>query len=270
MEFVKKQESSDVLKWTIDITRQAGEHALEYFGSLLTKHIKGHPNDYATEADIAIEKFIVSHIQERFPGDAILAEEGGWYGVADAEHVWIIDPIDGTSNFANTIPEYGVMVARAKKESVDLSVVYNPTQKMMAWAQKGNGAFFNGERVIAPVPPSSFDRLRVIIASSYSAQHRSRIQKMRAHSAVFASTCSYRAAASNMLHMLSNEQDVWMVNTMKPWDTAPTSLILQEAGYMMTTVVGDPYFWQGDDQSVLAAHPSIHPLIEAYIKEMTA
>lgn len=266
--FVEPLGTHDVLEWTIALARTAGAQALDFFGTQLTKSIKGHQNDYATNADVAVEQTIVSAIQERYPGDAILAEESGWHGLQGAQNVWIIDPIDGTHNFANSDPEWGVMIARTHGDDVQLSVVYNAQQEMIAWAQKGKGTYVNGERVSAPEPPA-IDEASVILGKTFDPFQRREIQVLRAQiGPCMGRQYTYHSAAGNALHLLVGDHDACAVNAMQQWDTAPISLLLQEAGYTTTNLRGGEYSWRSEDQSLLTAHPTLHKQILTCIQSI--
>lgn len=263
--FVEPLNTDDVLEWTIELARTAGKQAQSFFGGKLTKTIKGHANDFATDADVAVEKTIVSAIQERYPGDGILAEESGWQGIAGAKNVWIIDPIDGTNNFANHDPEWGVMIARTNGEDIQLSVVNNPETGMIAWAQRGKGTILNGKSVHVGEPTAMQDA-SVILEKTFDHFQRREIQALRTHiGPCMGRRYSYHSAAANTLHLLAGDNDAYAVNAMKQWDTAPISLLLQEAGYTATNLLGGEYSWRSEDQSLLCAPNPLHKEILTYI-----
>jgi myo-inositol-1(or 4)-monophosphatase len=259
MHFVEPQGVGDVLEWTIELAKTAGTQAQQFFGTQLTRTVKSHQNDYATEADVAVEKTIVQAIQERYPGDGILAEESGVHGIAGAQNVWVIDPIDGTSNFANRDPEWGVMIARTDGDAVQLAVVHCPEIGLTAWASRGEGTFLNGTSVRAPEQSKSIDDASIILGKTFDPSLRKEIQVVRDYCGpTLGRAFSYHSAATNTLHLLNGEHDGYAVNAMKTWDTIGPSLLFQEAGYTMTLLQGGAYHWKGDDQSLLAAHPQLH------------
>lgn len=263
--FVQPQGVEDVLEWTIELAQQAGKQAQQFFGTQLTKTVKGHENDYATEADIAVEKTIVSAIKERYPGDGILAEESGTHGLLGAKNVWIIDPIDGTSNFANESPEWGVMIARTDGDHVQTAVIYAPELDMIAWATRGEGTYLNGAQITVAQPPT-LDDASVILGKTFDPYQRKELQVLRDYCGPsLGRLFTYHSAATNTLHTLNGEQHGYGVNAMHTWDTAAPSLLFPEAGYTMTLLKGDNYDWRGEDQSLLAAHPQLHQQLLALL-----
>ncbi len=106
------------------------------------------PNDFVTEVDHASERVIIDTLLEAYPGHGILAEESGRArGAKDSEHVWIIDPLDGTTNFIHGLPTYAVSIALAVRGQVQQAVVYDPARNDLFYASKGRGAFLNDRRL---------------------------------------------------------------------------------------------------------------------------
>ena len=106
------------------------------------------PNDFVTEVDLAAEAIIIDTLLGAYPGHGILAEETGTSrGAADSEFVWIIDPLDGTTNFIHGFPTYAVSIALAHRNQVQQAVVYDPARNDLFFASKGRGAFLNDKRL---------------------------------------------------------------------------------------------------------------------------
>jgi len=105
-------------------------------------------NDFVTEVDQKAEEVIIETLLGAYPGHGILAEESGrTHGAADSEYVWIIDPLDGTTNFIHGFPYYAVSIALAYRDQVQQAVVYDPTRNDLFYASKGRGAFLNDKRI---------------------------------------------------------------------------------------------------------------------------
>ena len=106
------------------------------------------PNDFVTEVDQAAENVIIETLLAAYPGHGILAEESGRaHGAKDSEYLWIIDPLDGTTNFIHGLPVYAVSIALAHRGQVQQAVVYDPTRNDLFFASKGRGAFLNDKRL---------------------------------------------------------------------------------------------------------------------------
>ncbi|CAG1019145.1 partial myo-inositol-1(or 4)-monophosphatase, partial [Burkholderiaceae bacterium] len=106
------------------------------------------PNDFVTEVDQAAEQAIIDVLLTAYPGHGILAEESGrTHGAQHSDYVWIIDPLDGTTNFIHGFPVYAVSIALAFKGQVQQGVVYDPTRNDLFYASKGRGAFLNDKRL---------------------------------------------------------------------------------------------------------------------------
>ncbi len=113
----------------------------------LTVTAKSH-NDFVTEVDQAAEDAIINLLREAYPGHGILAEESGSeHGAKDSDYVWIIDPLDGTTNFIHGLPVYAVSIALSFRGQIQQAVVYDPTRNDMFYASKGRGAYLNDRRL---------------------------------------------------------------------------------------------------------------------------
>ena len=133
-------------KFIQDVARQAGGITLTFFKKAEIQYTKKDALDVVTQADLASNNFIIESIKRDFPNDGIISEETGESNI-EAEHVWIIDPLDGTLNFSKSIPAYTVLIARARKGVVELAVIYDPIHDELCFAERGEGAYLNGVRI---------------------------------------------------------------------------------------------------------------------------
>ncbi len=254
----------EIQRWTEAIARESGEVLLSFFGKRLTRNIKSHTEDFATEADLAAEELIINAIQQRFPDDDILSEEAGFVGTQNAEHTWIIDPLDGTWNFANGIPEYGTMITRADGEQIQLAVIYNPASDHLASGRRECGTEFNGVRVQAATV-SSLSACHPIVGWMPQAPSADRINRIRQKlSAQGLSTKSLRSVAANTMSIVRGERDAYIGNAFKPWDFAPMDLLLREAGFCVTDFSRVPLSWKRGDQDFVVAPPQLFDEIMLY------
>ncbi|MEX0650291.1 MAG: inositol monophosphatase family protein [Candidatus Andersenbacteria bacterium] len=236
-------------QFAIDLAKQAGKVLMEYFGTELTRNIKTGPNDYATEADVAAEKIILEQLKEAFPQDAIVAEESGKHEARDSQYTWIVDPLDGTRNFANNKKNFAVMICRARGNEIELAVVYSPANDVLATAEKGKGAYLQGKQVDLTGRDYSDKPLGI----SRSAQ--ARITSLDVAG-------SDLGAGPDTLEALAGNRQGYITNNGYDWDFAPPVLLLSEAGWRVTDVQGNPYRWNGKLEygkpGVLAAPADLH------------
>ncbi|MEX2054559.1 MAG: inositol monophosphatase [Candidatus Andersenbacteria bacterium] len=233
---------TDVLQFTTDVAQEAGEIMKKYFGQELTRQSKGEPDNFATEADHEAEALIIKAITKSFPDDAILAEESGNHGSADAEHTWIIDPVDGTYNFANTVPDCAVMIARASKNQVEVAVVYNPLRQLFAKASRGSGTYLNDVRVQAPndvAPP-----WRIMGFTDTDIERKLKSDRIIIE--------NLRSSGANVLAILQGTHSAF-IGRGWIWDIAPVSLLLTEAGLTMSYLTLKSYDWTRAKEIIVAA-----------------
>lgn len=136
-----------MLNYAKQITKEAGKLALGYYKDGVAFKVKSEPSDLVTEADTAVNDFLVKKIKKKFPKHGIISEELEEPINPHAEYVWVLDPIDGTGNFAAHIPMWCVMVGIEKKGKPFIGVVYDPIQDELYYAEAGKGAFLNGKKI---------------------------------------------------------------------------------------------------------------------------
>lgn len=219
----------------------AAEIARTMFGKVSGMVKPGDPNQVLTEADLAIGKFIIAEIAKRFPDYNIIDEETGAVDHG-SRYTWVIDPIDGTSNFANGVPEYGIMLGLLEDTTPIASGNALPAFNKLAIAEKGNGAFLNGERmrVLTNVP------LTDCLVSYSLDSHRDDPEFTRKECALLAELVlnvrSIRCSNSVYDTVLTAEGKYAAVlhrNT-KIWDNVAQQVMIEEAGGVYTDFFGQP------------------------------
>jgi myo-inositol-1(or 4)-monophosphatase len=128
------------------LAKTGGEIVGKKFGKIGVKYTKKDAKDVVTEADLAANKVITNAIKKKYPNHSIISEETG-EEMTGSDYCWIIDPLDGTLNFATNVPLFGTMIGLAYKGEMILSAIYFPCTKEMLFAKRGKGAFLNGKRV---------------------------------------------------------------------------------------------------------------------------
>lgn len=242
--------NEDILEFSIHIAKDAGRILLGYYGKELTRNIKSDEDDYSTEADHASEAFIIKEIKENFPEDAIVAEESGKHIKANAEYTWIIDPLDGTSNFANGRDDFGVFIARCKGETPELAVAFDPITKQLATATLGGGTNLNGKKILLSNEIKSLQK-----PFGANSELHPRLQPLGSaktnHSAI--------GAAMRTLH---GEYSAYVCNAGAVWDFVVPALLFSEAGWKVTNFENTPFIWDGvisyDTVGVIAAPSELH------------
>ncbi|MBL9128952.1 MAG: hypothetical protein JNL97_14985, partial [Verrucomicrobiales bacterium] len=138
--------SDRIRKEMLFAVRSAGEVLLKHFGRVTNVRQKGEQSSVVSEADHAAEECIISHIRSEFPGHDIIAEESGG-SLSGSEFTWIVDPLDGTSNYVAGLPWFGVQIAVLQRGSPIVAAMYLPVSRTLYTAEVGRGAFRDGERV---------------------------------------------------------------------------------------------------------------------------
>lgn len=235
--------------------REAGEYALENMGKLKEILYKDGHNNLVTNADKYCEKLIVERINREFPDHDILAEESGEH-IAEGVYKWVIDPIDGTTNYAHGLPVFCVSIGVVLGGEVLCGVVYDPSRDEIFEAAKGSGATLNGEAISVSTRGEIRDAL-TCTGFAYVDRGESRniynFQKMMGRAQAVRRMGS---AAIDLCYVASGRFDGFWELGLCPWDTAAGQIIVTEAGGKITTDEGGPFdiFCKG----VLATNGLIH------------
>jgi myo-inositol-1(or 4)-monophosphatase len=218
-------------------------------------------NDFVTEVDRAAEREIIGTIHKAYPDHAILAEESGASGTS--ETVWIIDPLDGTTNFLHGFPVFAVSIACQQRGRLEHAVVYDPMRQELFTASRGAGAHLDNRRIRVS-RQRSLDTALVATGFPY----RANLEYIDAYLAmlktVMESTAGIRrpgAAALDLAYVAAGRVDAFWEIGLSPWDTAAGTLLIQEAGGRIGTLAGGEYRQGGN---VVAGTPKVYAgLIEA-------
>ena len=216
------------------------------------------PNDYVSEVDRAAEDIIIQTLLEAYPGHGILAEESGRaHGAKHSEYVWIIDPLDGTTNFLHGFPVYAVSIALAHRGQVQQAVVYDPTRNDLYFASKGRGAFCNDRRLRVSKRTRISDSL---IGTGFPFRKGDNFKRyVKMFEEVMQSCAGLRrpgAAALDLCYVAAGYYDGFFETGLNPWDVAAGSLIITEAGGLIGNFTGDAdYLYQ---REVVAGNPKVY------------
>ena len=219
-----------------------------------TKHI----NDFVTDIDQKAEAAIIETLLTAYPSHGILAEESGSeHGVQGSDFVWIIDPLDGTTNFIHGFPIYCVSIALAVNGKVEQAVVYDPTRNDIFLATKGRGAYMNDRRIRVAKRTRLQDCL---ISTGFPYQPGNKLkQHLAMLGEIITQTAGVRrpgAAALDLAYVAAGFSDGFFETGLKPWDVAAGSLLITEAGGLVGNYTGDSDFLHVGE--CVAANPRIY------------
>ncbi len=255
----------------IEIARQAGAVLMSHFRQPLARQQKSSDIDFATVADRESEQFIVDALLKLTPEYHIVGEEGGGYGAdrATAPYLWLVDPLDGTVNFASNLPYFSVVLALTTPDLQPvMGVVYDPTRAEVFYAVQGQGAFCDGRRIHVSATEQLSDAL---ICSGFPYDRRTNPDNnLKQWSAFILKVRDLRrlgSAALDMCYVADNRLDGFWERGLNPWDAVAAMLIVREAGGVVTDYFGDPNPQHQPGGRYLAANPHVHPQIVAILKE---
>ncbi len=215
-------------------------------------------NDFVTEVDQAAERAIIEVLLTAYPGHAILAEESGrQHGAKHSEYLWIIDPLDGTTNFIHGLPVYAVSIALAFRGKVEQAVVYDPSRNDLFFASKGRGAFVNDRRLRVSKRIRLADAL---IGTGFPFRKGDNLKRYLTMMEEVMSKCAGLrrpgAAALDLCYVAAGWYDGFFETGLSPWDVAAGSLMITEAGGLIGNFTGESdYLYQ---REVVAGCPKIY------------
>ncbi len=216
------------------------------------------PNDFVTEVDQAAEAVIIETLLTAYPGHGILAEESGReHGSKDSEFTWIIDPLDGTTNFLHGFPVYAVSIALAFRGVVQQAVVYDPSRNDLFYASRGRGAFLNDKRLRVSKRTRLADSL---IGTGFPFRRGDNLQRyMKMFEAVTLACAGLRrpgAAALDLCYVAAGWYDGFFETGLQPWDMAAGTLMITEAGGLVGNFTGESDFLY--QRELVAGNPKVY------------
>lgn len=258
---------AELRKTAIDCVQEGGSILLDYHHKLQTLQVRSKGRfDYVTEADLAAQGAIVQLIRNRHPEHDILAEEDKRVPGQNVSR-WLVDPLDGTTNFIHGFPVFAVSVALEHEDSIVLGAVYDPCRRELFLAQKGHGATLNGR----PVQVST--RLKpneALVATAFPWRAKSILSRyLKGFTQVFTRVADIRrggSAALDLAYVACGRCEGFWELGLSPWDIAAGHLLVREAGgYISDFSGGDNHIWVGD---VIAGNPPIHRFLLGIIQDV--
>ena len=242
------------LETAIEIAREASALVKDFAGRHVGFELKG-DFDLVTAADRASENLIVKALRAHFPSHSIVAEEGGGHE-GSSEFRWYVDPLDGTTNFAHGFPVYNVTLALEQAGQMIAGVIADPTRDELFTAERGAGAFLNGQRIRV----STVSRVEDALAATGFPSRR-RHQNVNVHFFYQLAMLSHGvrragAAALDLAYVACGRLDLFWEFHLHPWDMAAGVLLIHEAGGRCTDMLGAPFDLRGPH--VLADNGLVH------------
>jgi len=212
-------------------------------------------NDFVTQVDLAAEEKIIESIREYYPDHAFLAEESGRSG--DSDHLWIIDPLDGTTNFIHGVPVFAVSIALRVKGRIEVGVVYDPNRQEIFSAIRGRGALVDGHKIRVSGRRGLDGAL---IGTGFPYRSKDRVQAYVAMLAdVLSQTAGVRrpgAASLDLAWLAAGRYDGFWEFGLNTWDIAAGSLLVREAGGLISELDGDGDYLESGN--IVAGSPKVH------------
>jgi myo-inositol-1(or 4)-monophosphatase len=243
-----------------EAARAAGKILVEMLGTTSIRH-KKNPHDLVTEADVAAQKTIESIVLGAFPDHRFLGEEGNpsqSSPIGNSEFCWIVDPLDGTTNFVHGVPSFGPSIALTRGTDVLCGVFYNPMTEEFFSAAQGQGAFLNGQRL----QTSTWQTLgEALVAVSFPSSIREDSQDMVAFMKMASLCQSFHRSGStalNLAYVAAGRFDSTWAYVCHSWDIAAGVILVKEAGGIVTKPDGSPIDFGEPAPVCAAANETLH------------
>lgn len=245
----------DYLHTAVEAALAAGRLQRSRFASSFTIDLKG-AKDLVTELDIASERLIVNMLLDRFPGHGILAEEAD-YPLGDGVHTWVIDPIDGTTNFAHGYPWFCSSIALERSGELVAGVIHNPMTDELFTATAGGGAFMNGRRLkVSQRQPLAASLLATGFPYDCATDPENNFEQFIRFQKAARGIRRAGAAALDLAYLAAGRLDGFWEIKLKPWDVAAGVLLIREAGGTVSAFDGSAY--EIRNHRILASNGLIH------------
>ena len=263
---------SPALNVVVAAVRKAGKRLLRDFGEVeqLQVSMKG-PGDFVSAADLRAEETLRAELSRARPGFGFLMEESGESGEADWEWRWVVDPLDGTSNFLHGIPQWAISVGIEKRLADDRSelvagVIYNPAMDELFWAEKGMGAFLNDRRLRVSGRKEMRESLFATGIPFANAPRRAEFSATLARlMPQVAGVRRFGAAALDLAWVAAGRYEGFWELGLKPWDMAAGVVMVLEAGGTVSDPAGGGAYYPGGD--IVCGNAAMQPKLREVVAE---
>jgi len=252
---------SALMRVMVEAARKAGRSLSRDFGEVqnLQVSMKG-PGDYVSQADRKAEEIIFTELSRARPGYSFLMEERGVVEGEDAQHRWIVDPLDGTTNFLHGIPLFAISIALERQGQLQAAVVYNPAMDELYTAERGGGAFMNDRRLrVAGRTKLSDSVIGTGIPHLGRGHHGNALIELRNVMGEVSGIRRMGAAALDLAYVAAGRLDGFWESGLSPWDMAAGLLLIREAGGFASDREGGQDML--DTGNVVAGNETIHRVL---------
>ncbi|MEL0106195.1 MAG: inositol monophosphatase family protein [Rhodospirillales bacterium] len=258
---------SAVLNVMVQTAQKVGRRLVRDFGEVEHLQVsKKGPADFVSAADRAAEKILVEELQKARPKYSFLLEERGVIEGTDSSNRWIIDPLDGTSNFLHGIPHFAISIALERDNEIFAGVIYNPVVDELYTAEKGTGSFLNGRRLRVSARRDMDQALFATgIPFKGAKDHPEFLKQLEAVMSVSAGIRRFGAASLDLAYVAAGRFDGFWETALQPWDIAAGIVLVREAGGFVTEIDGGGNIL--DSGSILAANDALHPALGRLLRE---
>jgi len=247
--------------------RKAARGLVRDFGEVENLQVsrKG-PANFVSAADTKAEKVLRQELERVRPGYSFLLEEGGAIVGSDPAHRWLIDPLDGTTNFLHGVPHFSISIALERERNLVAGLVYDPVKDEMFWAEKGKGAFLNDRRLRVAARGDLGEAL-VATGIPYRGRpgHELFHRELQAITDKVAGVRRYGSAALDLAYVAAGRYDGFWERGLAPWDIAAGMVLVREAGGMLGEIEGAPL--RVDSPSILAANEPLFAPLSRWLTE---
>lgn len=254
--------ASALITVMIDAARKAAKGLARDFGEIGELQVsKKGPGDFVSAADLKAEQALFEALAKARPGYSFLGEERGLIEGTDKTHRWIVDPLDGTTNFLHAIPHFAVNIALEREGVVVAAVTYNPITHDTHWAEKGKGAWLGNEKRLRVAARTRMDEALVGTGVPFIGKpgHGQFLKELHQITQRVSGVRRFGAAALDLAWVAAGRLDAFWERGLHPWDVAAGLLLITEAGGKVTNLEGGDY--QFGDEGILAANLDLHPLV---------
>lgn len=250
--------------------RKVGENILRASDDLERLEVveKG-VNDFVSEVDINAEQDIIYHLQKAYPDHAILGEESGLIGSEDAEYKWIIDPLDGTTNFIRGIPHYAISIACVYRGKLEHAVVLDPVRREEFTASRGRGAQLNGRRMRVSKSTSLAGTLLgtgIPFKDHCDDKLTPYVKTMEVLAGQCAGIRRAGAASLDLAYVAAGRLDAFWEIGLSPWDMAAGALLIREAGGLVSDIDSSENFLESGN--IVAGNPKCFKAVLQVVKPL--
>lgn len=240
---------------------KAGRALIRDFGEVEQLQVsrKG-PADFVSAADTKAERIVRQELTRARPDFGLLMEEGGQVEGADGEHRWILDPLDGTTNFLHGLPHFAVSIALQWRQDIVAGVIYDPLKDEIFWAEKGAGAYLGDRRLRVSGRGRLADAVLAtgipFLGRQEGEGHRKFLTELESVMRQTSGVRRWGAASLDLAYVAAGRYDGFWETGLSPWDVAAGIVIVREAGGYVTEISGRPH--RLESQTILAANDRLH------------